>query len=427
MFPPANDRVAIGPFTVDLATRRLLRGEVDLQLRPRAFRVLQSLLHDRGRLVGYEDIFRGAWDGINVSRHTVAVTVNEIRTALDEYGWWITCRPKFGYCLNPPATEDLLREGRHFRNQFTTEGFENALRCFQEAAQNDPGDYRAFEAIAGTYVMIQIFMMRMPRQTQRGFTEACNRAVALRRLTPELKAERAFFEVCLLGRKPGDAEADLLGVQRERPAWPDGFVRLAMVYAAMGRLDDALRQATAADALAVPAGFIETVIRLYRREFDAAVACSRRSLSLHPSARLRVYHAQALEFAGDVSEAFAQYRLANAMAPNSLWIRATEARCLARNGRQEEALAVLQDLEEFRKRGYVDAYHLAALLEALGRRQEALRELERAYEDGSFMLLWMGVDPKVSSLTDEPAFGRLRDRVLGGISPGSNAAEQLLP
>ena len=58
MFPPANDRVAIGPFTVDLATRRLLRGEVDLQLRPRAFRVLQSLLHDRGRLVGYEDIFR---------------------------------------------------------------------------------------------------------------------------------------------------------------------------------------------------------------------------------------------------------------------------------------------------------------------------------------------------------------------------------
>ena len=420
MLAPSNDIVALGPFTVHLGTRRLLRDGVDLQLRPRAFRLLQSLMDNRGRVITYDEIFREVWGGINVSRHTVAVTVSEIKTALNEHSSWITCRPKFGYCLDVPASEELLRLGWHFRNQFTTEGFENALRCFQEASQHDPADYRTFEAIAGTYVMIQIFMMRAPRQTHRGFLEAWNRAVALRGLTPELKADRAFFEVCLLERKLVEAEADLLEVQRERPAWPDGFVRLAMVYAALGRLDDALRQATAADILAVPTGFIETVIRLYRREFDAAVACSKRSLALHPSARLRVYYGQALEFAGDISEALAQYRLANAMVPNSTWIRATEARCLARNGGQKEASAILKDLERSRIRGYVDAYHLAALLEALGRRQDALSELERAYEDRSFMLLWMDVDPKMSSLTDEPAFKRLRDKVLTstkGLSP----------
>jgi DNA-binding winged helix-turn-helix (wHTH) protein len=411
-----NDKVALGPFTVDLGTRRLLRDGVDLRLRPRAFNVFQSLIHNRGRVVPYEDIVREAWGGISISNHTVAVTVREIKTALGENGSWIECRPKFGYCLHVPVSEDLLREGWHFRNQFTTEGFENALRCFQGAAQHAPADYRAFEAIAGTYSMMQVFMTGAPRQTHHKFLGAWNRAVELRGLTPELKAERAYFEVCLLERKLVEAEADLLEVQRERPTWADGFVRLAMVYAAMGRLDDALRQATAADVLAVPAGFIETVIRLYRREFDAAVACSRRSLALHPSARLRVYYGQALEFSGDISEALAQYQLAAAMAPNSIWIRLTDARCRARNGGQREASAVLEDLQHYRLRGYVDAYHLAALLEALGRRQEALSELQRAYDDGSFMLLWMGIDPKMRSLRDEPAFRRLRDKLLSRIS-----------
>jgi tetratricopeptide (TPR) repeat protein len=373
-------------------------------------------MQNRGRVVAYEDIIREAWDGINISNHTVAVTVRAIKTALGEYGSWIECRPKFGYCLHVPVSEELLREGWHFRNQFTTEGFDNALRCFQEAAQHAPADYRAFEAIAGTYVMMQIFMTRAPRQTHRRFLEAWNRAVALRGLTPELKSDRAFFEVCLLERKLVEAEGDLLEVQRERPTSPDGFVRLAMVYAAMGRLDDALRQATAADVLAVPTGHIETVMRLYRSEFDAAVASSRRSLALHPGARLRVYYGQALEFAGNISEALAQYQLAKAMVPNSTWIRLTEARCWARTGRQREASAVLQDLERYRIHGYVDAYHLAALLEALGRRQEALSELERAYEDRSFMLLWMNIDPKMSSLRYEPAFRRLRDKVLSRIS-----------
>lgn len=415
MSGPTNDRVALGPFTVDLGTRRLLRDGTDLRLRPRAFRVLQSLMHNRGRVVAYEDIVREAWDGTNISNHTVAVTVRAIKTALGEYSSWIECRPKFGYCLHVPVSEELLREGWHFRNQFTTEGFDNALRCFQEAAQQAPADYRAFEAIAGTYMMMQIFMTRAPRQTHRRFLEAWNRAVALRGLTPELKSDRAFFEVCLLERKLVEAEGDLLEVQKERPTSADGFVRLAMVYAAMGRLDDALRQATAADVLAVPAGHIETVIRLYRREFDAAVACSKRSLALHPSARLRVYYGQALEFAGNISEALAQYQLANAMVPNSTWIRLTEARCRARNGGQTEASAVLQDLEQHRTHGYVDAYHLAALLEALGRRQEALSELERAYEDGSFMLLWMGIDPKMTSLRDDPGFRRLRHKILSRI------------
>src|SRR5438128_2703451 len=133
--PYSGDQIALGPFCVDVATTRLLRDGIDLELRPRAFRALQVLVQNPGRVVDYEDMIGQAWDGVQVSKHTINVTVGEIKNALQEYGSWITCRAKFGYCLEIPESEDLIRTGWHFRNQFTRTGFENALRCFEQAAQ----------------------------------------------------------------------------------------------------------------------------------------------------------------------------------------------------------------------------------------------------------------------------------------------------
>src|SRR4051812_45163516 len=90
-----DDAIALGPFTVHLAKARLRRDNVDVTLRPQAFRVLRVLVQSPGRLVDFEQMIREAWDGVRVSRHTVAVTVGEIKHVLEEYGSWITCRSKF--------------------------------------------------------------------------------------------------------------------------------------------------------------------------------------------------------------------------------------------------------------------------------------------------------------------------------------------
>ena len=52
-----------------------------------------------GRLVDYKQMIHEAWDGNQVSRHTVRVTIGEIKHLLGEYGHWINCQPKFGYRL----------------------------------------------------------------------------------------------------------------------------------------------------------------------------------------------------------------------------------------------------------------------------------------------------------------------------------------
>jgi DNA-binding winged helix-turn-helix (wHTH) protein len=103
--PRVDEPIALGPFRVDLATTRLFRDGVEFELRPRAFRVLKVLIQNPGRLVDYQQMIQEAWDGTHVSKHTVAVTIGEIKHVLGEYGTWINCQPKFGYRLEIPQSE----------------------------------------------------------------------------------------------------------------------------------------------------------------------------------------------------------------------------------------------------------------------------------------------------------------------------------
>ena len=150
----------------------------------------------------------------------------------------------------------------------------------------------------------------------------------------------------------------------------------------------------------------EVFLRFFRRELDDALAAARQALELHPYLPLsRVLYAQALEFSGDTEEALKQYRLATVLCPDLPWLRALEAICLVNGGRRADALAILQQLEELRETEYVDAYFQAQLLHALGRKDEAFLELERAAHENSAALFVLDVDPRMDPLRTDPRFG----------------------
>ena len=421
--------LALGPFRVDLAGSRLLRDGVRLELRPQAFRALVVLLRNHGKLVDYEHMIREAW-GVQVSKHTVATTVNEIKNVLGEYGSWITCQPKAGYRLTVRKSEELLRKGWHFWNLHTRMGFENALRCFQQSAENDSSDFRPFEAISSTCLMLAGFLMREPRGCRSIFQEAHARAVTLCGMTPELRLDRAFG-LFVFEQNLADAEVELLAVCRERASLVHAHIRLALLYLASGRLEEAraaMIEAQTVDDLAPQLAILRTIVPLFSRQFAAAEEWGKQNLDLHPSSQVgRAFYAEALERTGRVDEALDQYRLAVALSPEALWIRADEAGCLARHGRFAEAVTILEDICRLRQTAYIDAYHVALLLDALGRRDEAFGELERAYEEKAYSLLFMCVDAKADAIRTDSRFAGFRQKVFRGSAlvspePGSPRA-----
>lgn len=219
--------IGFGPFCLDVANSRLLRDGMGIDIRPQALHVLQVLVQNSGRHVSYDVMIQEAWDGNLVSKHTVAVTVGEVKKVLGEFGPWISYRARLGYCFEAPHADDLVRQGWHCWSRGTREGFEKALCYFQRAA-NESNDPRAFEGASLCYLMMGTCGMRPSGEMYRSFLQAHNRAVALSGLTPDLRADRAQA-LHIFERKIAEAEADLLQALREKPKWAPAHIRLSML------------------------------------------------------------------------------------------------------------------------------------------------------------------------------------------------------
>jgi DNA-binding winged helix-turn-helix (wHTH) protein/Flp pilus assembly protein TadD len=411
---PSRVAITFGPFSLDASATQLLREGAEVRLRPQALRVLKVLLLHSAEWVRYEQMIAEAWDGTLVSQHTIDVTVGEVKRSLAEYGKWISNRPKVGYSLEVPRSDELVRRGWHFWNQRTRAGLEHAIDCFERAAVDCPSDFRAFEGLSSSYLTLVTFGIKSPAEMHARFVEAHKGAEALCGLTPDLRCNWAHG-LHIFERKTAEAESQLLKAIEQKPTLAAAHIRLALVYGSQERIDEAVQmveRAQAADPLWPVVSLMSMIVRFWRRQFDEAVVVGRNAVALHPAQQaVRSAYAEALEFTGRSDEALVQYQIATSPQPDLLWIRALEGACLARLNRGDEALAVLDQLERLRATDYVDAYHMALLRRALGQVDQAFAELDRAFEEKSAWLYALSVDARLDPLRSDPRFARLRDRL----------------
>jgi len=402
--------LSFGPFVLDASGGRLLRDGREVRLRPQALQALKALLARSGRSLGYEEMIAEAWKGTFVARDTVDVTVGEVKKTLGEYGTWISHRPKVGYAIDVPTSDALVRKGWHFWERRTRQGFERALDCFQQAVTECPSDFRAFEGLSVSYLMLATWGIQPPRAMYQGFLEAHERAVALGGLTPQLRCNRAHG-LHMFERRFPDAEAEFEQTLREKPTLASAYVRTAMLYVTLGRLDAALdivARGLEADPLFPLLPLVQTELHLWRRDYAKAIELGTTLVELHPYLQVgRPVYAQALQFSGQLDEALGQYKLASLMSPDVTWLRGLEGACLARMNRQREAWAILEELEHIRASEYVDAYYIAILLAALGQREQAFTELDRAYDECSARLWQFHVDPKLDDFRGDARYTRM--------------------
>jgi len=363
--------------------------------------------------VDYDQMIHDAWEGTQVSRHTVAVTIAELKRALGDYGSWITHRPKIGYRMEIPGSEELIREGWHFWNRLTREGLEKAAECFQRAEQLDNSDHRAYEGVASCYLSLGTYGMRPAREVYPLFLKAHNRALELCGMTPELRGAGAHG-MLIFERKFVEAQREMERAIREKPKAPGIYVRLTMLYATRGRFQDALEvaeKARAIDSLSAVMPPAEIFIHLCQRDYEKARAAGERAVDLYPYHPLgRALYSEALFASGKREESVRQYHFAHVMCPDLPWLRAMEGVCLAGIGKQKEAADILEEIQRVRESDYVDAYFVALLCHALGQHDEAFQELERAVEENSATLFLLDVDVRMDPLRNDPRFAVLRDK-----------------
>ncbi|MBA3515926.1 MAG: hypothetical protein H0T77_16310 [Pyrinomonadaceae bacterium] len=84
---------------------------------------------------------------------------------------------------------------------------------------------------------------------------------------------------------------------------------------------------------------------------------------------------------------------------------------LAKSGKRHEARAALKELLKFSATKYVPPYNIALIYNALEMHDDALRWLEKGYEQRDPKMTSLKVEPKWNNLRNEPRFIDLMKRM----------------
>lgn len=79
----------------------------------------------------------------------------------------------------------------------------------------------------------------------------------------------------------------------------------------------------------------------------------------------------------------------------------------AKSGRKMDAESLLKRLRDESQTKYVSGYFMSWICIGLGRNEEAIQWLERAYRQGEYHLTWLRAEPMFDPLRSDPRFADL--------------------
>ncbi len=308
----------------------------------------------------------------------------------------------------------LYLKGRYFWNKRTEERIQVALAYFQQAVELDPGYALAHVGIADSWIFRGWYSRLAPNETFPKAKEAVAQALKLDETLAEAHTSRAHIYL-EYDYDWEAAEREYLRAIELNPRYPIAHHWYGGYLSAMGRHEEAMRQAERARELNPLSLIINTWIGLrqyFAGRYDVAVLEYQKALELDPDFAPAHWHmGWALEKTGRYEEAIsAAQRAIEISDGNPLYI-ASLGRAYAIAGRDQEARAILHQLELESVSRHVSAYHVAVIYGALGQTDEAFLWLDRAYEERSPWIGYVREDPRTEDLRSDPRFSALLQKV----------------
>ena len=311
------------------------------------------------------------------------------------------------YTANSEAYQDYLR-GRYFWNKRSPATIEKAKEYFEMAIEKDPGFGLAYAGLADFYVVpvIQI----PPREAMPKAKTAAMRALQIDDTLAEAHASLArVLQLYEWNWKESEKEYTRAIQLNPRYAvayqWRRGYFE--------SRIEEAIAQrriAVELDPLSPIANFELGRAFYLNNEYDKSLEHFNKALELEPTfAAALQYLPLVYIHKGMPNEAVAAIR----KNPDSFAMirHGTSGYVLAAAGHTAEARQVLADLQRLRNETYVSAVAIALIYAGLGEKEEALNWLDIGYQERSFQMQFVKVEPSLASLRNEPRFVELLRRM----------------
>ncbi|MBI2947072.1 MAG: tetratricopeptide repeat protein [Verrucomicrobia bacterium] len=314
--------------------------------------------------------------------------------------------------LRKPPTDNLEAYkayllGLHYWNRRTAEAMSNAITHFESATQQDPKFALAHAMLADAYGGGWVGFLTL--------NEAKTKAKAAVGRALELDDTLAEAHAMLAGRMLYD-DWDWKGAEREylralelNPGYATAHQRYSLYLMAMGRIEESLthiRRAHDLDPISLTINSSLGWRLSMAGRHDQAIAQLQKTIAMDPSfVRAHADLGLAYEQKGALDKAIAE--LTKAIDLSRTEDLPSLGHAYARAGKRAQALEILAECEELSKQGnLVGPYRLAILYTGLGETDQALDALERAYREGSGLVL-IKAEPRFKPLRTHPRFKAL--------------------
>jgi serine/threonine protein kinase/TolB-like protein/Flp pilus assembly protein TadD len=322
------------------------------------------------------------------------------------------------YTANPEA-QDLYLRARYWMHTQNRDRLQDARALLERAVQIDPGYAVAWSSLSRCYVLLQDFGVLSPSESRRLGIAAAR--AALDRDETMFEAHAAMADALFkLDWNWDEADRHYRQALDANPSFVFGRAQYARFLAAAGRVDQAVdesRRAEESDPLSSDVKMTLAMMLFYQRRYSDAVSKADEALKLNQTQPgPHVVRGRALAALGRLDDAAAEMQNAVRLSGASMML-AELGRLYAAMGRPTEAEAILDRLLKLSEsHADVNPAEDAAYVQLeLGRRDEAMANLERSVDERSERILWLRVDPRVDTVRDDPRFRRLIARI-GGLA-----------
>jgi eukaryotic-like serine/threonine-protein kinase len=314
----------------------------------------------------------------------------------------------------------LYLQGRFYWNRRTAGGVNNAIDFFQKAIDKDPNFALAYSGLADSYFSLaRNSAVLSPKEAEANARRAANKALELDPFLCEAQASSALIHLIFEWDLPS-AEREFRRAIELNPNYPYAHQWYSEYLYSIGRYDDSVQEVRKAVELEPYAPIFRANLALslmFAKRFDEAEQEIRQTISLDPTYPLAHYaYAQVLLASGKFAKSTTEIEEASRTIPESSYFRAFLGYALAKEGRTEEARAILGELIEQAKSKYVSWLGIANIYTGLGERDHAIAALELAYQQGdprmSAIRAWANLD---TFWATDPRFAELLKKI--GLPP----------
>jgi serine/threonine-protein kinase len=308
---------------------------------------------------------------------------------------------------------NLYLKGRFELYKMTREGLDASKKMFEEAIRLDPKYALAYDGLAYSWYQEGFLGFVAPKEAMPKAKAAVRRAIELDEAVAEAHATLGVI-LALYDWDWSGAERELIRsieLNGASPVCRDGYAFYFL--RSVGRIEEAIgetQQALSLDPLSVIFRVHLAFLFYLQNKYEHSIAQFRKVLEMSP----QYYLAHAMmgnvhALAGQFDDALVCYGRARQADANSKFIDSLEAMTLAMAGRRADATAMLDTIMRRAVNDYISPVSIAYICTALGDKDQAFENLDRAIQDRDSSLLGIKSNPIFEPLrTDERYHAILR-------------------